>query len=67
MNQEYCIHCGKPLSAEGTMTCWSCERKEIKLGAMLQSNNATEEEVKEAYELLYADIRGEFNDEKISE
>ena len=58
MGQEYCACCGAPLSAEGTMICWSCEQKETKLGLILQSQNATKEEVKRAYEELYTD-RGE--------
>lgn len=58
MSQEYCACCGAPLSAEGTMICWSCEQGETKLGLILQSQNATKEEVKRAYEELYADRGG---------
>jgi uncharacterized Zn finger protein (UPF0148 family) len=55
MSIDTCIHCGRVIP-EGRIICPICEQKEVKLGAILQSNNATEEEIEGAYELLYADI-----------
>jgi hypothetical protein len=34
-----------------------CEQKEVKYGSILQSQNATEEEVREAYEWLLAAVQ----------
>ena len=65
MSANTCVHCGR-IIPEGRLGCPICERKEMKLGAMLQSNNATKEEVKDAYEWLYADIKGETNDKEVS-
>jgi ribosomal protein S26 len=48
MNEERCICCGKTIP-EGKQVCWSCEHRMIKAGAILQSRNATEEEVAKAY------------------
>lgn len=52
---DYCVCCGNRIP-EGRMVCPNCERKEIKTGAILQSNSATNKEVQDAYEWLYANI-----------
>lgn len=61
--EERCICCGD-IIPEGKMICWNCEQKSIKLGSILQSNNATAEEVNDAYEWLYTDTKGEINDKE---
>ena len=53
MNEERCICCGEVIP-EGRQVCWSCEHRMIKMGAILQSRNATEEEVAKAYNFLKA-------------
>lgn len=55
MDANRCVCCGE-IIPEGRMTCPQCEYKEIKTGVILQSNNATEKEVQDAYEWLYANI-----------
>ena len=55
MDAERCVCCGA-IIPEGRMVCPMCEQKEIKYGNILQSRNATEEEVQMAYEWLYANI-----------
>lgn len=52
MDAERCICCGA-IIPEGRMTCPMCEQKEMKYGSILQSQDATVEEVKEAYEWLF--------------
>ena len=49
MSIGYCVCCGEPLSAEGTLVCWSCEHNMTKIGKILQSKQATTKEVKAAY------------------
>ena len=51
MNNNRCVYCNE-IIPEGRMVCPSCERKQIKLGKMLQSLNATKEVVESAYEDL---------------
>ena len=51
MNEERCICCGE-IVPEGRQVCWSCEHSMTKVGAILQSRNATEEEVAKAYNFL---------------
>lgn len=51
MNEERCICCGE-IIPEGRQICWSCEYRMTKVGAILQSRNATEEEVANAYNFL---------------
>lgn len=58
MSVDTCLYCGR-IVPEGRMICPICEQKATKLGSILQSNNATEEEVENAYEWLYADVEGE--------
>lgn len=66
MSVNTCVSCDR-IIPEGRMICPICEQKEVKYGRILQSLNATEEEVKSAYEWLYANIRGEVDDEETSE
>lgn len=55
MDVDRCICCGNPIP-EGRMVCPRCEQKEIKYGSILQSQNATTQEVEDAYQWLYANI-----------
>ena len=55
MDVERCLYCGDPIP-EGRMVCPICEQREIKYGCILQSQNATEEEVQKVYEWLYSNI-----------
>ena len=61
MDAEKCMYC-REIIPEGRMVCPNCEyriSKEsriAKVGALLQSRNATEEEVQKAYEWLYSDL-----------
>lgn len=59
MDEERCVCCGKPVP-EGRQVCWNCEHQEMKTGAILQTIEATEEDVKKAYDFLKTD-RGEYN------
>ena len=56
MNEERCICCNETIP-EGRQICWSCEHRMIKMGAILQSRNATEEEVAKAYNFLETTIK----------
>ena len=49
MNEERCVCCGE-IIPEGQQTCINCEQCMMKIGAILQSRNATEEEVAKAYD-----------------
>lgn len=57
MSVDRCVHCGE-IVPEDRMACWSCEQRAIKLGSILQANQATVVEVEDAYEWLY---KGETN------
>lgn len=57
MDANRCVSCDR-IIPEGRMVCPICEQKEIKYGSILQSQNATEEEVREAYEWLFAETKG---------
>lgn len=46
-----CIYCER-IAQEGQEACASCRRNIIKLGSILQSCNATQEEVAAAYDFL---------------
>lgn len=48
MNEERCICCNETIP-EGRQVCLHCEHRMLKVGAILQSQHATEEEVKKAY------------------
>ena len=54
MDADRCVCCGE-IIPEGRMICQRCERTEMKYGAILQSQKATEEEVNKAYKWLYTD------------
>lgn len=55
MDAERCIHCGR-IIPEGRMVCFKCENEEKKIGMILQTNEATAEEVEAAYNWLYASL-----------
>ena len=55
MNTSICVGCGETIP-KGRLICLRCEQKEIRLGMILQTNNATLEEVEDAYQWLYASI-----------
>lgn len=50
--EDKCVCCGEPIP-EGRQICWKCEQSALKAGKILQSQTATEEEIKRAYEFLY--------------
>lgn len=52
MDADRCVSCGE-IIPEGRMICLKCEQKEIRLGMILQTNNATPDEVEDAYDWLY--------------
>lgn len=49
--EDRCVCCGEVIP-EGRMICLQCEHMALKVGAILQSRNATNSEVKKAYESL---------------
>ena len=51
MTEERCVCCGE-IIPEGQQTCINCEQRMMKIGAILQSHNATEEEVAEVYDIF---------------
>jgi hypothetical protein len=51
MNDNRCLYCNE-IIPDGEKVCKSCERAEIKMGMILQSLNASEEEVKSAYDFM---------------
>ena len=53
--ENRCVCCGNPIP-EGRQVCWTCEHEGIKVGKIMQSQNATSEEVENAYEWLYASL-----------
>jgi hypothetical protein len=55
MDANRCMYC-QEIIPEGKIMCFKCEHQEIKTGMILQNNNATEDEIKNAYEWLYANI-----------
>lgn len=52
--EEKCIYCGEVIP-EGRIVCAQCENAILRMGAILQSNEATEEEVDEAYDFIQTD------------
>ena len=54
--EDRCIYCNS-IIPEGRMICPSCEAKIIKAGSILQSNHATKEEIKEAFDELIGNIK----------
>lgn len=59
MNEDRCVCCGE-IIPEGRMVCPQCDQQEIRIGNLLQSINATSEQIKKAYEFL----EKRFNNEK---
>lgn len=55
MDADRCLFCGR-IIPEGRMICPRCEKGDTQIGTILQSENATEEEVRDAYEWLYSSI-----------
>ena len=55
MNVNTCASCGVVIP-EGRMVCLRCEHTEIKYGMILQTNNATKEEIEKTYAQLQANI-----------
>ena len=51
MNNNRCLYCNE-IIPEGIMICPSCENGQMKIGMILQSLNATKEEVKLAYDFM---------------
>lgn len=51
MSEERCICCGNIIQ-EGRQICCSCERDIVKIGSILQSHNATEDDVIKAHEFI---------------
>ena len=51
MNENKCICCGAVIP-EGRQVCWGCEHNEVKVGSILQSYEATAQEVDDAYKSL---------------
>lgn len=56
MDADRCLWCDE-IIPEGIMVCPTCEQKEVKVGTILQTINATKEEIEDAYNRLYAEIR----------
>lgn len=51
MNNNRCLYCNE-IIPEGRMVCFNCERVQMKMGMILQSLNATEEQVKTVYNAM---------------
>ncbi len=51
MSEDKCIACGR-IIPEGRMVCPLCENAQTKVGMILQSRNATEDEVKKTYNFI---------------
>ena len=51
MNNNRCIICNE-IIPEGRDMCLLCENAQMKMGAILQSLNATKEETKLAYDFM---------------
>lgn len=56
MSKDTCVCCGIEVP-KGRVVCPKCEHATMKIGAILQSNNASEEEVKNAYEFFIEEVR----------
>lgn len=55
MDTNKCINCGRVIPKNRTV-CLRCENEELKFGKILQTINATEEEVEDAYNWLYSNL-----------
>lgn len=51
MNNNRCLYCNE-IILDGRMVCPFCENQQIKLGKILQSSQATNEEVNKAYAFM---------------
>lgn len=51
MDTDRCVSCGVVVP-EGRQVCWGCERNIVKIGSILQSYNATKDDVVKAYEFI---------------
>ena len=51
MDNNRCLYCNE-IIPEGRMTCPLCEKAQIKMGMILQSFQATKEEVEAAYNFM---------------
>lgn len=52
MDVDRCIICGESVP-EGRQVCWGCEYHIDKIGSILQSQNATKDDVIKAYEFIH--------------
>ena len=55
MDAEKCVCCGE-IIPEGRMVCPNCNGHITKVGSLLQSRDATKEEVEKAYGWLYSNL-----------
>ena len=51
MNNNRCLYCNEIIPEDRTI-CLLCESQQTKVGMILQSNQATDEEVKKAYNFM---------------
>lgn len=51
MDVDRCVVCGEPVP-EGRQICLNCEYRVDKIGSILQSQNATKDDVVKAYEFI---------------
>lgn len=56
MNEDRCICCGE-IIPEGRQVCLNCEYRVGKIGSILQSQNATKDDVIRAYEFIQKGIK----------
>ena len=56
MNEERCVICGS-LIPEGRQVCWICEHDIVKIGSILQSYNAAEDDVIKAHKFINKGIK----------
>ena len=56
MDVDRCIVCGEPVP-EGRQICLNCEYHVDKIGSILQSQNATKDDVIRAYEFIQKGIK----------
>ena len=56
MDVDRCIVCGEPVP-EGRQICLNCEYRVVKIGSILQSQNATKDDVIRAYEFIQKGIK----------
>lgn len=56
MSEERCIHCGR-IIPEGRITCQMCDREISQMGRLLQSADATKEDIVGAYSFLEEELK----------